>query len=165
MTLDHLALSKYADHTRTTVAVGIISTASSPSRPTRTRPDSKDYLQPGSVSNSYKAVLILKPCRLTVGLLPGDALDVDNELAAVAGLHLTLAVLVGPSDHHHLVALPHGERSDLEGNAKSRQPDIQATGKAETTAMNNNSYSKRSERRAKRGRVQTKYEITTNERL
>lgn len=50
---------------------------------------------------------------LTVGLLPGDALDVDNELAAVAGLHLALAVLVGPSDHHHLVTLSHGERSDL----------------------------------------------------
>lgn len=50
---------------------------------------------------------------LTVGLLPGDALDVDDELAAVAGLNLALAVLVGSSDHHHLVALADGERSDL----------------------------------------------------
>lgn len=50
---------------------------------------------------------------LTVGLLPGDALDVDDELAAVAGLHLALAVLVGSSDDHHLVTLSYGERSDL----------------------------------------------------
>lgn len=50
---------------------------------------------------------------LTVGLLPGDALDVDDELAAVAGLHLTLAVLVRPSHHHHLVSSTHGEGSDL----------------------------------------------------
>lgn len=54
-----------------------------------------------------------KPTIPTVGLLPGDALDVDDELAAVAGLDLTLAVLVRSSDHHYLVPLPHRQRSYL----------------------------------------------------
>lgn len=62
--------------------------------------------------------------RLTVGLLPGDALDVDHELAAVASLHLSLAVLVGPPGHHHLVALANGERSDLRTKKKKKKATV-----------------------------------------
>lgn len=60
------------------------------------------------------------PFTRTVGLLPGDALDVDHELAAVARLDLALAVLVRPPHDHHLVSLTDGERSDL------RRPETEA---------------------------------------
>ena len=49
----------------------------------------------------------------TVCLFPGDPLDVDHELAAVAGLHLALAVLECSPYNHHLITLPDRERSDL----------------------------------------------------
>jgi len=48
-----------------------------------------------------------------VNLLPGDPLDVDDPLLAVALDDLALATLVGPTDHLDLVVLANRDRSNV----------------------------------------------------
>lgn len=50
---------------------------------------------------------------LAVGLLAGDALDVDNVFEAVAGGDLALAALVAAALDDNLVVLAEGDRADL----------------------------------------------------
>lgn len=50
---------------------------------------------------------------LAVGLLPGDALNVDNVLKAVDGGDLALTALVAAADDGDLVILADGKRADL----------------------------------------------------
>lgn len=50
---------------------------------------------------------------LTVGLFPGDALNVNYELATVARLDLPLSVLERATDNHHLITLSYGQRPYL----------------------------------------------------
>lgn len=50
---------------------------------------------------------------LAVGLLPGDALNVDNVLKAVDGGNLALTALVAAADDGDLVILADGKRADL----------------------------------------------------
>ena len=50
---------------------------------------------------------------LAVGLLAGDALDVDHILEAVAGGDLALTALVAAALDDNLVVLAEGDRADL----------------------------------------------------
>jgi hypothetical protein len=50
---------------------------------------------------------------LAVGLLAGDALDVDNVLEAVAGGDLALTALVAAALDDNLVVRAEGDRADL----------------------------------------------------
>lgn len=50
---------------------------------------------------------------LAVGLLAGDALDVNHVLEAVAGGDLALTALVGAALDDNLVVLAEGDRADL----------------------------------------------------
>jgi hypothetical protein len=52
---------------------------------------------------------------LAVGLLAGDALDLDEVLEAVNGGDLALTALVGATDDGDFVILADGDGSDLEG--------------------------------------------------
>jgi hypothetical protein len=52
---------------------------------------------------------------LAVGLLAGDALDLDEVLEAVDGGDLALTTLVGAAHDGDFVVLADGDRSDLEG--------------------------------------------------
>lgn len=50
---------------------------------------------------------------MTVRLLAGDTLDVDNVLEAVDGGDLALTTLVGTPDNRDLVVLADGDGADL----------------------------------------------------
>jgi hypothetical protein len=52
---------------------------------------------------------------LAVGLVAGDALDVDDVLEAVDGGDLALTALVGATDDGDLVVLADGDAADLGG--------------------------------------------------
>ena len=64
----------------------------------------------------------------TVGLLPGDLLDVDDVLPPVHVGDLALAALEGTPDNLNLVILPHGDGADLQGADKVNWPDSLAAG-------------------------------------
>lgn len=51
---------------------------------------------------------------MTVGLLAGNTLDVDEVLETVDGGDLALLALVGTTDNGDLVILADGESADLE---------------------------------------------------
>lgn len=64
---------------------------------------------------------------LAVGLLAGDALDLDEVLEAVDGDNLALTALVGATDNGDFVVLADGDGSDLEGTleqARSNRSQI-----------------------------------------
>ena len=50
---------------------------------------------------------------LAVGLLAGDAVDVDDPLETVDRCDLALAALVGATDNGDLIVLADGDRADL----------------------------------------------------
>lgn len=50
---------------------------------------------------------------LAVGLLTGDAVDVDDPLETVDRCNLALAALVGATDNGDLIVLADGDRADL----------------------------------------------------
>ena len=52
---------------------------------------------------------------MTVGLLAGDTLDVDEVLETVDGSDLALLALVGTTDNGDLVILADGESANLRG--------------------------------------------------
>lgn len=64
---------------------------------------------------------------LAVGLLAGDALDLDEVLETVYGDDLALTALVGAADNGDFVVLADGNGSDLEGTleqARSNRSQI-----------------------------------------
>lgn len=60
---------------------------------------------------------------LAVGLVAGDALDVDDVLEAVDRVDLALAALEGATDDGDLIVLADGDAADLRGGQRCREAE------------------------------------------